>query len=182
MQKQSDILRRSRAAVARPPSARALRGARELIVMVDDDADVRSTVTHVLEDAGYEVIECADVAAAFALLSGIVPHVVLVDRELPDGSGLELAAWMRRQSAYDGVRIVAFSGRDSSTDIEAAFGAGCDDFVAKPCRPEVLLHGIRGTTQPRARAGCAVRSIARNETSSVEPRISATARYGARRG
>jgi len=181
MQKHFDILRRSRTATAEPANVRVIRGARELIVMVDDDSDLRSTVALVLEDAGYEVVECADLASAFALLTAVVPHVLLVDRELPDGSGLQLAAWMRRQRAYDDVRIVGFSGRDSSTDIEAAFAAGCDDFVAKPCRPEILLRGIRGTSQ-RTRGVGAVRSIARSVSSTGEQRLSGTATAGARRG
>ena len=181
MQNHFDILRRSRTAMAKQADVRMLRSDRELIVMVDDDRDLRSMVALVLEDAGYEVVECVDLASAFAFLSAVVPNVVLLDRELPDGSGLELAAWMRRQCVYEGVRIVGFSGRDSSTDIEAAMGSGCDDFVAKPCRPEILLRGIRGASRTPRSIG-AVTSIARRVTSSGANGSSATARTAGRRG
>jgi len=94
---------------------------------------------------------------------------------------------MRQQCVYDEVRIVAFTGRDSSPDIEAAMGSGCDDFVAKPCRPEILLRGIRGTApapspSPSTRTIGSVRSIVRPPTSSGAERLSASARAGARRG
>jgi DNA-binding response OmpR family regulator len=181
MQKQFDIVRRSRTAMTKAADLRVLRGGRDVVVMVDDDSDLRSTVALVLEDAGYEVIECVDLASAFAVLSALVPNVVLLDRELPDGSGLQLAAWMRKQWAYDEVRVVAFSGRDSSPDIEAAIGSGCDAFVAKPCRPEILLRGIRGTP-PTTSTNGSVSSIVRPPTSSAGQRLSASAPAGARRG
>jgi DNA-binding response OmpR family regulator len=190
MQKHLDILRRSRTAVATSGDVRVFRGGRKVVVMVDDDSDVRATVALVLEDAGYEVVECADLASAFAVLPGIIPDVLLLDRELPDGSGLQLAAWMRRQCAFDEVRIVAFSGRDSWTDIEAAMSAGCDDFVAKPCRPEALLRGIHGPSRTsRTSRGArtplsigAVTPIMRAPTSTGDDGLSATARAAARRG
>ncbi len=181
MQKHFDILRRARTTMTKAADLRVLCGGRDVVVMVDDDSDLRSTVSLVLEDAGYEVIECVDLASAYAVLTAVVPDVVLLDRELPDGSGLQLAAWMRQQCAYDEVRIVAFTGRDSSPDIEAAMGSGCDDFVAKPCRPEILLRGIRGTAPTKHPLG-AVRSIVRRSTSSGAGRLSATARAAGRRG
>jgi DNA-binding response OmpR family regulator len=119
----------------------------ELVVMVDDDEDLRLIVRDVLEEAGFEVIECRDLSSAFALLDRLVPDIVLLDRDLPDGSGLDVARWLRNRSAYDHVRIIGLSGRNGRLDIEAALAAGCDTFVTKPCSAEKLTNEIRATSK-----------------------------------
>jgi DNA-binding response OmpR family regulator len=119
--------------------------------MVDDDEDLRPIIRDVLEDAGFEVLECEDLATAFALLNGVIPDVVLLDRDLPDGNGLTVARWMRARRAYDGARIIGLSGRNTAADVEASLAAGCDAIVAKPCTAAVLVAEIRATS-PRAHA------------------------------
>lgn len=121
------------------------------VVMVDDDEDLRMIIRDVLERAGYEVIECEDLATALALLAGLVPDVVILDRDLPDGSGLDVARWMRGRVAYDGARIIGLSGRTDRADVAAALAAGCDAVVGKPCTADALVDEICGS---RAR-GCA---------------------------
>lgn len=123
----------------------------ETVVMVDDDEDLRLILRDVLEDAGFEVLECRNLATAFALLNGIIPDVVLLDRDLPDGNGLTVARWMRARRAYDGARIIGFSGRNTPSDVEASRDAGCDAIVAKPCTAAVLVAHVRATS-PRAHA------------------------------
>jgi DNA-binding response OmpR family regulator len=102
------------------------------VVMVDDDRDLRMIIRDVLEGEGFEVIECENLASALALLAGFVPDIVLLDRDLPDGSGLDVARWMRGRRAYDDARIVGLSGRTDRADVAAALAAGCDAVVAKP--------------------------------------------------
>jgi len=124
----------------------------EIVVMVDDDEDLRMIIRDVLEEAGFEVLECENLSEAFDVLQGIVPDIVLLDRDLPDGNGLEVARWMRGRCAYDGARIIGLSGRNSPSDVEAARAAGCDASVAKPCTAETLVAEIRATSSPlRAR-------------------------------
>jgi DNA-binding response OmpR family regulator len=119
----------------------------ETVVMVDDDEDLRMIIRDVLEGAGYEVLECEDLATALALLAGLVPDVVLLDRDLPDGSGLDVARWMRGRHAYDGARIIGLSGRTDRADVAAALAAGCDAVVAKPCTALALVGEIRGSAR-----------------------------------
>jgi DNA-binding response OmpR family regulator len=118
-----------------PPPDRA---SRATIVLVEDDEDVRFVCAEALRDRGFVVDECATLAAVRTVLAGALPDVLLLDRELPDGCGLDLARWLRARATYDGVRIVAFSGRTAPDEIEEAFNAGCDAFVAKPCTSSAL--------------------------------------------
>jgi DNA-binding response OmpR family regulator len=119
------------------------------VVMVDDDDELRAILRDVLEDAGFEVLDCGSLAAAFALLSSVVPDVVLLDRDLPDGCGLDVARWMRRRGVFDDTRIIGLSGRHTPSDVEAARVAGCDAIVAKPCTSTGLVAEIRASGTSR---------------------------------
>jgi DNA-binding response OmpR family regulator len=114
--------------------------------VIDDDDDLRCVTLDVLEQAGFEAIGCGDIATALALLNGLVPDVVLLDRDLPDGSGLDFARWMRHRPIYDGVRIVGFSGGSTPWEVEASLAAGCDAFVGKPCSPAALMREIHASS------------------------------------
>jgi DNA-binding response OmpR family regulator len=112
------------------------------IGVVEDDADMRFLCAEVLRASGFAVVEWATLSAAFAALEHGIPDALVLDRELPDGSGLDLARWLRRRRSFDAVRIIGFSGRKSPQEIEEALRAGCDAFVAKPCAPAVLVAKI----------------------------------------
>jgi DNA-binding response OmpR family regulator len=124
-------------------NTRNQRTRRPVIVLLEDDEALRFVSAEVLRAAGYDVRECPDLLTAFVALKSAVPDIMLIDREVPDGSGFDLARWVRRQSAFDRVRVVGFSGRKNARDVEAAFAAGCDAFVGKPCAPADLVAEIR---------------------------------------
>lgn len=129
-----------------------LRPLRKMVVVVDDDDDLRCVILDILEEAGFEAIGCGDIATTLALLNGLVPHVVLLDRDLPDGSGLDFARWMRHRPIYDGVRIIGFSGGSTPRDVDASLAAGCDAFVGKPCSPAALIREIHAAPDRRRRS------------------------------
>jgi two-component system cell cycle response regulator DivK len=131
--------RRSSSAVL----VRAARADGPSILLVEDDADQRSLCSEYLRSCGFLPIACATLEEAFALAKRRTPDIVLLDRELPDGSGFDLARWLRQHPTYDDVRIVAFSGRNAPADVEEALRAGCDAFVAKPCSPRTLLVALQ---------------------------------------
>jgi DNA-binding response OmpR family regulator len=113
------------------------------IVVVEDDDDLRGVCSEFLRSRGLLVSACATLLDAFVTIEHRVPDIVLLDHELPDGSGFDLARWLRRRRDYDQVRVIAFSGRKAPADVDEALGAGCDAFVAKPSAPNELLAMIR---------------------------------------
>ena len=74
------------------------------VLVADDHMIVRTGIRHVLEsEPGFEVVgEAANGAEALSLAAELLPDVVVLDISMPDGSGLELAARLRGQSADPG--------------------------------------------------------------------------------
>lgn len=81
------------------------------VLIVDDHPSFRSSARRVLEDCGYEVVgEASDGASALAAARKLRPAIVLLDIQLPDLDGFEIA--LRLTSEYDGPKVVLTSSHD----------------------------------------------------------------------
>jgi DNA-binding response OmpR family regulator len=123
------------------------------VVHVEDDDDLRGLCGEILDEAGFTVVGCATLAAGRSAIIASVPDVLLVDRDLPDGSGLDLVRWLRGTPAYASIHVIVFSARKSREDVESAVSAGCDAFLGKPCAPDVLVETIEDLARPDPDAG-----------------------------
>ncbi len=107
------------------------------ILVVEDDSATRAFLADNLTADGFVVVGAPDVRGGTDLLATAYPDVVLVDVNLPDGSGLELVRTVR---AGDGpapgvdsrTPVLVLSGRAGELDRLRAFEQGCDDFLPKP--------------------------------------------------
>ena len=98
------------------------------VLVVDDQADLRLLLRMQLEVDGHEVVgEAVDGSSALAQAQALAPQAVVLDRELPDGSGTDLLPGLR--AASPGVRVVVFSADPAGR--EAAERAGADGFLLK---------------------------------------------------
>jgi DNA-binding response OmpR family regulator len=88
------------------------------VLLVDDNEAFRLTMGAVLEEAGHAVTEADSLRAAGACLGARAFDVVLLDRHLPDGAGVELIAAIRRERP--GARIAMMSGAPANDDDRAA--------------------------------------------------------------
>ncbi len=111
-----------------------------LLIIEDDDA-LRQVLALHFEDQGLRVGEARNCAEAVAQLGRESVDLVLLDQQLPDGTGLEL---LRRMRAADPqLAVVMMTGRH---DLELAIEAikqGASDFVHKPLHIEALEHSVR---------------------------------------
>lgn len=116
------------------------------ILVVEDDASLRTVIRMVLEKAGYAVDEARHGAAALDLIHEDKPDLVIADRRMPIMTGLELIREMRAQPATARIPVVLLSGlRD---DVEPAERA--DAVIFKPFEPEDLLRTIRDLLETSA--------------------------------
>jgi DNA-binding response OmpR family regulator len=110
------------------------------ILIVEDDARIRSALRLALSDEGYAVDEVGDAEAALTHFRTNPPGLILIDLMLPGLSGFELCRLVRRQSD---VPIIVVSARDDSHDVVAGLEAGADDYVTKPFVVKELTARIR---------------------------------------
>jgi DNA-binding NarL/FixJ family response regulator len=100
------------------------------VLIVDDHGGFRVRVRRMLESEGYEVVgEAADGAACIDAVPRLRPDLVLLDLQLPDQSGFEVAAQLARAAAPPAVVVV--STRDAADFADLAQRHGARGFVAK---------------------------------------------------
>jgi CheY-like chemotaxis protein len=110
------------------------------ILLVEDDAELRLLLEHVLLGAGYQVDSAAGAVAACSLLDSSRYDLVLADARLGDGTGLAVA----EQAAEMGARILIITGYAFELPIERL---GRFDFLLKPVRPAELLEAVARVLQ-----------------------------------
>ena len=118
-------------------------GARPLLI-VDDDAALRSTLAEQLEvDGEFLPAEAGSAAEAEAMLTAADARfdAVLLDIGLPDGDGRDLCARLRKHGLK--VPIIMLTGADAEQDVVRGLDAGANDYIAKPFRLNELLARVR---------------------------------------
>ena len=124
------------------------------ILVVEDEANLRTALRDNLVDEGYEVRVAEDGAQARRELRAGSVDLVVLDIMLPDASGYELAREMR--AGGNTAMILMLTARTLEEDIVRGFEAGADDYVAKPYRLAELLARVGALV----RRGQALRGIA----------------------
>lgn len=119
-------------------------------LIIDDHAVVRSGIRKALEVRGeIEVFEAASRAEALAQIALVSPHLIVVDINLPDGSGLEIVSWVRTISTE--IAIVVLTFNDSDDQLLAAMKAGASAFVNKSAPlPELMAAIAHAQASPRS--------------------------------
>jgi DNA-binding NtrC family response regulator len=115
--------------------------AKEKVLIVDDDQMIRWTLTEALRNWSYACVEAGTVAAALATFDIEQPAAVLLDVNLPDGSGLDGLREIKRRQP-DAV-VIMMTGNVLVADTIAALRGGAYDFVGKPINLEELQITIR---------------------------------------
>jgi two-component system phosphate regulon response regulator PhoB len=121
--------------VASPGQAASFR-----VLVVEDTASVAELIRHSLESEGLDVEVVATLGDARSWLATDVADVVVLDIELPDGSGLDL---LRDRTAGADVPVVILSGRHGEMDRVGGLELGAEDYVVKPFFPRELATRVR---------------------------------------
>jgi CheY-like chemotaxis protein len=116
---------------------------RPLILIVEDEADLRQLYAHELAMSGFEVIQAANGEDAIATINLREPDVVLMDLSLPIVDGWEATRRLKADGRTAHIPVVALTAHDGSGELQRATRAGCDWFVPKPCPPDALITEVR---------------------------------------
>jgi diguanylate cyclase (GGDEF)-like protein len=112
---------------------------REVVLLVDDDESLRGTLVDMLALDGIETITAGRVEDALKLVLLHEPAVVVVDYQLPDGSGIELAKEIK---AHDPELPVLLLTGYATLDTAVAAVGRLDAYLVKPVAPQQLLHSV----------------------------------------
>lgn len=108
-------------------------------LVIDDSKAMRTILTRTLGGLGFEVAQAADGLEALALLRRSTPEVALVDWNMPNMNGLELVVAIRRQRAYDKLKLMMVTTESEMHQMERALAAGADEYVTKPFTADVIV-------------------------------------------
>jgi DNA-binding response OmpR family regulator len=109
---------------------------RRKVLVVEDDAAVRTVVGEVCRRDGYEVVESSTGRQAIRIVEVNEPDVVLLDWVLPDVSGIEVCRELRKQGVL--CPIVMLTARTANVDVVVGLEVGADDYITKPFDARVL--------------------------------------------
>lgn len=110
------------------------------ILVVEDEANIRSLVATVLESSQYQILTADTCAMGKTMYLSHHPDLVLLDLGLPDGDGLDFIRFIRRE--FD-TPIIILSARSDEQDKVTALDLGANDYITKPFGTAELLARIR---------------------------------------
>src|SRR5690242_3839973 len=124
------------------------RRTKDKVLVVDDEQMIRYTLTVALRNWGYTVVEAGSVAAGLAAFDAELPNMVLLDINLPDGSGLDALRQIKQRDA-DAIVVMITADVLIENTISALRG-GAYDFIGKPVSLDELEVTIRNALEAQA--------------------------------
>ena len=114
-----------------------------VVVIAEDDRDIRELVELILDEDGYTTMSASDGLGALNACRANRPDVVLLDVSLPgELTGLEVCRRIRADEDLHTVRVMLLTARAREQDVSAGYAAGADDYLVKPFNPGELTRRI----------------------------------------
>ncbi len=109
------------------------------ILLVEDDADITFAVVMGLERVGHQVCTVGTEAGAKEQYKKEKPELILLDYNLPDGSGDSVCRWIKEQGSAP---IIFLTVRDEEADVVHGLELGADDYITKPFSLAILISRV----------------------------------------
>ena len=123
------------------------------ILVVDDDARLRSLLSRYLSENGFRVSTAAHAAEARDKLRFLQPDALVLDVMMPGETGLDLTSALRADSGT--MPILLLTARGAPEDRIAGFESGADDYLGKPFEPRELVLRLRAMLRRTPQAAIA---------------------------
>jgi len=121
----------------------------ELILVVDDEADIRDLLVFNLKREGYDTLEASDGAAALELARSRRPSLILLDVMLPRLDGLAVCRELGKDRSTEHIPVIMLTARGDDVDRIVGFELGADDYVVKPFNTRELLLRVKAMLRRR---------------------------------
>lgn len=113
------------------------------ILLVDDSALIREIVGELLRGKGYEVLEASSGREALLRVKEFMPHLVILDLEMPDMGGLEVLKLMREEKETKDIPVIILTSDSSSDTVVKLLEEGADDYILKGSEDHVFLARVK---------------------------------------
>jgi two-component system phosphate regulon response regulator PhoB len=123
--------------------------AREIILVVEDEEDIRELLRFHLVRDGYSVTTAASGEEALRAVARKAPNLVLLDLMLPGVSGLDVCRALKGEPRTRGISVVMVTARGEESDVVAGLELGADDYIVKPFSLKVLVSRVRAVLRRR---------------------------------
>lgn len=115
----------------------------KLVLIIDDERDLRELVDFNLRRAGYDTIHAANGREALTQALARPPDIVVLDLNLPDIPGTEVCRRLRADARTQGAAILMLTARGTESDRITGFELGADDYVVKPFSVRELVLRVQ---------------------------------------
>jgi CheY-like chemotaxis protein len=115
----------------------------KLVLVVDDDEDIRDLYAEALELNGYEVLQACDGRAALEIAHVASPAAIVMDLDMPIMDGFAATLALKQDPRTAQTPVVVVTGSVKGTKLERARTVGCDALLSKPCPPDVVILALQ---------------------------------------
>jgi len=123
--------------------------ANEVILLVEDDFDIRELVSYGLEKERYRIYTASSAEDARRWLGKRLPDLILLDLMLPGMDGFSFCKEIKRDDRTAGVPVIMLTARTEDADVVAGLEVGAEDFIPKPFSMSVLTARVRSVFRRR---------------------------------
>jgi DNA-binding response OmpR family regulator len=121
------------------------------ILVAEDELLTRMVLERSVVQWGYQLVSTANGNDALEALRTHKIDVCILDWDMPGLTGLEICRWLRANAMASSPYVVLITGKEQSSDIQAGYEAGADDYLVKPCDLKYLRRRIATIEEKRRR-------------------------------
>ena len=120
-----------------------------MILIVEDEPDIRKNLKYNISREGFDVITAGSLSESEEIVNSNSISLILLDLMLPDGSGLDLCKKFKSNSKTESIPIIILTAKDDEVDRVVGFELGADDYVTKPFSVRELILRIKAILKRR---------------------------------
>jgi len=135
-----------------PPARAELTRKGAMVLLVDDEDQLRRVMKDLLERQGYTVVEARDGAQALEEVDRHAPDIVILDLNLPGVDGYSVLSQLRSRPATRQIPIIVLTAKGDEDNEVRVLELGADDFLTKPFRAKSLAARLESALGRRARS------------------------------
>lgn len=121
------------------------------VLIVEDDELNMKLFCDLLDAHGFQAVRSVDGLRAVELTKEVLPDLIIMDIQLPEVSGLDLARWIKDDSAVSNIPILAVTAFAMRQDEQDVFDAGCEAYMTKPIQMAPFIKKVEDLTRGQER-------------------------------